>query len=46
MSILAYKSAKEAHVKKVAGKFKDVLDTQVYNNLMEFEVDVSRWIKE
>ena len=42
----AYKVAKEDHVKEVANRFKNVLDLQVYNNLMEFEVDVSQWIKE
>ena len=45
-ALSAYKVAKEDHVKEVANRFKNVLDLQVYNNLMEFEVDVSQWIKE
>lgn len=45
-ALSAYKVAKEDHVKEVANRFKNVLDLQVYNNLMEFEVDVGQWIKE
>ena len=45
-AILAYKRAKEDHVKKVAEKYREVLHPQVYKNLMMYEVDVSQWIKE
>ena len=45
-AILAYKRAKEDHVKSVAETYSGVLHPQVYNNLMAYEVDVSRWIKE
>lgn len=45
-AILAYKRAKEDHVKKVAEKYREALHPQVYKNLMMYEVDVSLWIKE
>ena len=45
-AILAYKRAKEDHVKSVAEKYREVLHPQVYNNLVTYEVDVSQWIKE
>lgn len=45
-AILAYKKAKEEHVREVAEKYKEVLDPKVYENLMTYEVDVKQWIKE
>ena len=45
-AILAYTSAKEDHVKGVAELYKDVIHPDVYSNLMNYEVDVSQWIKE
>lgn len=42
-AILAYKKAKEKHVKEVANNFKDVLHVEVYDNLMNFEVDIDKW---
>lgn len=44
-AILAYKKAKEEHVREVAEKYKDVLHPQVYSNLIAYEVDVTQWIK-
>ena len=35
-----YKVAKEAHVKVVADRYKDVLKPEVYNALMSWEVDI------
>ena len=46
LAILAYKTAKEEHVKDVAELYKDVIHPDVYNNLMDYEVDVKNWIKE
>lgn len=46
LAILAYKTAKEEHVKDAAELYKDVIHPDVYNNLMNYEVDVSQWIKE
>lgn len=45
-AVLAYKKAKEEHVREVAEKYKEVLDPKVYENLMTYEVDVKQWIKE
>lgn len=45
-AILAYKKAKEKHVKEVAEKYKDVIHPDVYRNLMTYEVNIEQWIKE
>lgn len=37
----AYKSAKEAYLKELAGKYKDVVDCRVYEKLMNFNIDVN-----
>ena len=42
----AYKVAKEEHVRDVAELYKAVIHQDVYSNLMNYEVDVSQWIKE
>lgn len=45
-AILAYKEAKEEHVKEVAEKYKDVIHADVYRNLMTYEVDIKQLLKE
>lgn len=45
-AILAYKIAKEEHVKEVAELYKNVIHPDVYSNLMSYEVDVKNWIKD
>ena len=37
----AYKQAKEAYIKEVASKWKDQIDTKVYEALMKYEVEIT-----
>ena len=37
----AYKQAKEAYIKEVANKWKDQIDSRVYEALMNYEVDIN-----
>ncbi len=37
----AYKEAKETYIKEVANKWKDQIDTRVYEALMKYEVDIN-----
>ena len=39
-AFLAYKKAKEEHIKEVANKYKDVIEDKVYEILMRYEVDI------
>ena len=39
-AFLAYKQAKEAYIKEVANKWKDQIDSRVYNALMNWSVDI------
>ena len=43
-AIMAYKVAKENHVKEVAEKYRDVIDKVVYENLRAYVYDVSNYI--
>jgi len=36
-----YKIAKENHIKIMANKYKDVLDTRVYDSLMDYKVEIT-----
>ena len=40
-AFIAYKTAKEAHIKSVAEYWKDSLDFRVYTALMKYEVDIT-----
>ena len=39
-AFLAYKKAKEEHIKEVANKYKDVIEDKVYEILMRYEVNI------
>lgn len=40
-AFLAYKQAKELHIKEVANKWKDQIDPRVYNALMNYTVEIT-----
>ena len=40
-AFLAYKEAKESHIKEVANKWKDQIDPRVYEALMKYEVEIT-----
>ena len=40
-AFLAYKQAKEAHIKEVANKWKDQIDPRVYEALMKYQVEIT-----
>ena len=40
-AFLAYKQAKEAHIKEVANKWKDQIDNRVYDALMKYQVEIT-----
>lgn len=40
-AFMAYKEAKEAYIKEVAEKWKDKIETKVYDALMSYEVEVT-----
>lgn len=40
-AFLAYKQAKESHIKEVANKWKDQIDARVYEALMKYEVEIT-----
>ena len=35
-----YKTAKEAHIKEVANRWKDKIDTRVYEAMYNYEVEI------
>ena len=39
-AFLAYKEAKEAHIKEVAEKWKEQIDSRVYDALMNWTVEI------
>lgn len=40
-AFLAYKQAKESHVKNIANKWKDQIDPRAYNALMNYQVEIT-----
>lgn len=44
-ALLAYKDAKEKYVKIIAEKYREVLHPQVYNNLINYTMDISDWVE-
>ena len=40
-AFLAYKQAKEAYIKELANKWKDVIDPRVYEALMDYQVEIT-----
>ena len=40
-AFLAYKQAKELHIKEVANKWKDQIDPRVYEALMNYTVEIT-----
>ena len=40
-AFLVYKEAKESHIKTVANKWKDNIDSRVYDALMNYQVEIN-----
>ena len=38
-AIVAYKTAKEGHVKEIAKEYKEMIPNKVYDNLMSWKVE-------